>query len=214
MPGPRTDILEMCRVWIEYLTSARRTAWGMPQDQYNELSALYDTAGEWLQKAMDKAERTHVITVECQEAFKALEDKMRFIKDRWLKKPPMTEGDRAAMGFKQKDPPSPTGDPKAEVMAETFLLGRRELGLRIVYVSGDPKDRANKGYRVWYKVVPPGGEAVTNPEDLTKSFYTQRQRDVLQFDYEDSGKTVYIAVQIENDGKKGPWGPLVSAVIP
>jgi hypothetical protein len=30
---------------------------------------------------------------------------------------------------------------------------------------------------------------------------------VVVFDYGDSGKTAYIAVQIENDGKKGPWGP-------
>jgi hypothetical protein len=25
---------------------------------------------------------------------------------------------------------------------------------------------------------------------------------------------VYFAVQIENDGKKGPWGPMISALIP
>jgi hypothetical protein len=208
------EILEMGRVWIEYMTSARRTAWGVPQDQYNEQAALYDTAAELLRKVMDKAERTHVITVECQAAFKALTDKMRFIKDRWLKVPPMGLGDWAAMGLKQKDPPSPTGTPKAEVMVETYLVGRHELGMKIVYVSGDPKDRANKGYRIWYKVVPSGGEPVTSPEQLDKSFYTRRMRDVVQFDYGDSGKTVYIAVQVENDGKKGPWGPLVSAVIP
>jgi hypothetical protein len=27
-------------------------------------------------------------------------------------------------------------------------------------------------------------------------------------------KTAYFAVQIENNGKKGEWGPLVSALIP
>jgi hypothetical protein len=214
VPGPRTEILEMCRVWIEYLTAARRTAWGIPQERYNELASLSGTAQDLLYKVMDKAERTHVITVQCQAAFKALTAAMRFIKERWLKKPPMDEGDWAAMGFKPYDPPSPTGDPKAEVLAEIFLLGRHELGLKVVYVSGDPKDRANKGYRIWYKVVPPGGEAVTSPEQLDKSFYTRRKKDVLRFEYEDSGKTVYIAIQVENDGKKGPWGPLVTAIIP
>jgi hypothetical protein len=29
-----------------------------------------------------------------------------------------------------------------------------------------------------------------------------------------SGKRLFIAVQIENDGKKGEWGPMISAVIP
>jgi hypothetical protein len=214
MPGPRTEILEMCRVWTEYMTAARRTAWGVPQDQYNELADLLDAARELLQRVMDKAERTHVITVECQAAFRALESKMRFLRDRWLKAPPMSEGDWAAMGFKRKDPPTPTGTPKAEAMVETFLAGRHELGMKIVYVSGDPKDRANKGYRIWYRVMAPGEEPVTSPEQLNKSFYTRRKKDVVQFDYGDSGKTVYIAVQIENDGKKGPWGPLVSAIIP
>jgi hypothetical protein len=37
---------------------------------------------------------------------------------------------------------------------------------------------------------------------------------VIEFDYGDSGKTAYFAVQIENEGKKGTWGPLVSALIP
>jgi hypothetical protein len=53
-----------------------------------------------------------------------------------------------------------------------------------------------------------------NPDDLRKSFYTKRKKDIIEFDFDDSGKTVYFAVQIENDGKKGPWGPLVNALIP
>jgi hypothetical protein len=36
----------------------------------------------------------------------------------------------------------------------------------------------------------------------------------MEFAFEDSGKTVYFAVQVENEGKKGPWGPVVSALIP
>jgi hypothetical protein len=55
---------------------------------------------------------------------------------------------------------------------------------------------------------------VTSPKQLDESFFTKRKKDVVVFDYEDSGKTAYFAVQVENDGKKGPWGPLVSAVIP
>jgi hypothetical protein len=55
---------------------------------------------------------------------------------------------------------------------------------------------------------------VTSPKQLDESFFTRRKKDVVVFDYEDSGKTAYLAVQVENDGKKGPWGPLVQAVIP
>jgi hypothetical protein len=97
---------------------------------------------------------------------------------------------------------------------ETYLIGRHELGVRIVYVTGSPDDSANKGYRIWYSVIAPGETPPTRPEDLRMSFFTQRRKDVIEFDFGDSGSTVYFAVQIEIGGKKGPWGPLVSALIP
>jgi hypothetical protein len=84
----------------------------------------------------------------------------------------------------------------------------------MVYVTGSPSDPANKGYRIWYSVIAPGETPPAKPEDLRKSFYTTRKKDVIEFDYGDSGKTAYFAVQVENGGKKGPWGPMVSALIP
>jgi hypothetical protein len=60
----------------------------------------------------------------------------------------------------------------------------------------------------------PGETPPANPEELRKSFYTQRKKDLIEFDFGDSGKTAYFAVMIENDGKKGPWGPMMSALIP
>jgi hypothetical protein len=41
-----------------------------------------------------------------------------------------------------------------------------------------------------------------------------RKKDLVPFDYGDSGKTAYFAVQVENGGKQGQWGPMVSALIP
>ncbi|MHB9291278.1 hypothetical protein Holit_00351 [Hollandina sp. SP2] len=119
------------------------------------------------------------------------------------------------LGFTPHAPhPTPSGYPTAEVTVETYLVGRHELGIRLVYVSGNPEDKANKGFRVWYKTVASGGEPVRASKELTDSFYTRRKKDVVVFDYEDSGKTAYMAVQVENGGKKGPWGPLVSGIIP
>jgi hypothetical protein len=97
---------------------------------------------------------------------------------------------------------------------EPYLAGRHQLGIRLLYITGSPDDPANKGYRVWYSVVGEGEEPPANPDDLRKSFYTKRKKDLIDFEYGDSGKTAYFAVQVENDGKKGPWGPLTSALIP
>jgi hypothetical protein len=102
----------------------------------------------------------------------------------------------------------------AQVTIEIFLVGRHELGIKIIYVTGNPNDPANKGFRIWYNVTAPGETPPTNPEELTKSFYTKRKKDVIEFEFGDSGKTAWFAVQIENEGRKGPWGPMVSALIP
>ncbi|MDR1910078.1 MAG: hypothetical protein LBQ35_09230 [Spirochaetaceae bacterium] len=101
----------------------------------------------------------------------------------------------------------------AQVTVETCLVGRHELGVRIVYVTGSAAGPANKGCRIWYTVVAPGETPPANPGDLHKSFYIKRKKDLIEFDFGDSGKTAHFAVQVENDGRKGPWGPLVNALI-
>jgi hypothetical protein len=93
-------------------------------------------------------------------------------------------------------------------------IARHELGFRVVFVTGSANDPANKGFRVYYRVVAPGETPPSSPEDLTKSFFTKRKKDVIEFGFNDSGSTVFFAVQIENGGKKGPWGPMTSALIP
>jgi hypothetical protein len=37
---------------------------------------------------------------------------------------------------------------------------------------------------------------------------------MIEFDFDDSDKTAFFAMQIENSSRKGPWGPLISALIP
>jgi hypothetical protein len=129
--------------------------------------------------------------------------------------PPLIASDYVSLGLKPHDPhPTPSRVPTAQVTVETYLVGRHELGVRIIYVTGSPDDPENRGYRIWYSVIAPGETPPAGPDDLRKSFYTQRKRDLIVFDYGDSGKTVYFAVQIENDGKKGSWGPLSFALIP
>jgi hypothetical protein len=189
---------------------AVRTAWGVPDDKFAALGTVYGAANTMFQK-VTSAERTATITAQCQAAFNAMADTARDFKRRFFLCPPLTEADLVSLGLKPHDStPTPSGDPAAQVTVETYLVGRHELGVKIVYVTGNPDDPANKGYRV----VAPGETPPANPEDLRKSFYTRRKKDLIEFDFGDSGKTAHLAVQVENDGKKGPWGPMVSALIP
>jgi hypothetical protein len=140
---------------------------------------------------------------------------MRDFKRRYFLSPPLIDSDYVSLGLKPRDTTStPSGHPTAQVTIETYLLGRHELGIRIIYVTGSPADPANKGYRIWYSVVAPGETPPADPGELRASFFTKRKKDLIEFGFGDSGKTVYFAVQVENDGKKGSWGPLVSALIP
>jgi hypothetical protein len=233
LPRPRTAVLEMCRVWIEYLTSARRTAWGIPQDQYNELSALFGTAQELLYKAMDDAERTRVITVQCQEAFKVLTAAMRKFRDRWFKMPPLTLTDWAALGFRETDQrhasmPAPEGVPAA---ALSYPGGPHAITAHLGPLPGtqelDP--RSGYGYAVYMGIMPPGGatleqaaskkhylmEVPKDGEGLMHYCFTRRRTEKIVFDTEDQGMTAYICCRYENQkGEVGDWGPVTSIIIP
>jgi hypothetical protein len=225
LPGTRQEQLTMAKEWITVLTEDTKdaqgttvkkyVAWGIPVAVFSNLGTLFGAAQAALTAADNDDTRTPVVNRQCKTAFDALTAAMRDMKRRYFFMPPLSEADIVSLGLKVHDgTPTPSGPPTAQVGVETFLVGRHELGIKIVYVTGSPDDPANKGYRIWYSVIAPGETPPANPDDLRKSFFTKRKTDVIGFDFGDSGKTVYFAVQVENDGKKGPWGPIVSALIP
>jgi hypothetical protein len=214
LPASRTGQLSMAQDW-KAVMSANAGAWGIPAAVLTEFDGLIEASETALATALNETTRTPVATAQCKAAFDALAATMRDIKRRYFLSPPLDDPAYISLGLKPPDTtPTQSGTPTAQVMIETYLVGRHELGVRIIYVTGNPHEAANKGYRIWHKVVAPGETAPASPEDLPKSFSTKRKKDVIPFEYGDSGKTAYFAVQIENEGKKGPWGPLVSALIP
>jgi hypothetical protein len=214
LPASREQQLAMAKDW-QSVATANAQAWGIPAAVLTELSGLIQAADTALTTAQNETTRTPVATAQCKAAFEALAEKMRDMKRRYFLTPPLTDADYISLGLKPHDTtPTASGTPTAQVTVETYLVGRHELGVKIIYVTGNPSDPANKGYRIWYSVIASGETPPANPDDLRKSFFTKRKKDVIEFDFGDSGKTAYFAVQIENEGKKGPWGPLVSALIP
>jgi hypothetical protein len=80
--------------------------------------------------------------------------------------------------------------------------------VRIYYgLSGDPSEK----HRFRVSGVPKTGR------DLPESLFTRRKKEWFDFDGE-SGKTVYFCLQYETpsggERGKGPFGPIMSAVIP
>ncbi|GHS86508.1 hypothetical protein FACS189487_00930 [Campylobacterota bacterium] len=214
LPTTREGILAMAREW-QIVMTAKQTEWNIPYTATQELTTLTTAAETALSTAQNEATRTPVATAQCRDAFGALTAFMRDSKRRFFLAPPLTNPDFVSLGLKPHDStPTHSGTPTAQVTVETYLLGRHELGVKFIYVTGNPADLANKGFRIWYSVVAHGETPPASPDDLRKSFLTKRKKDVLEFEFGESGKTAWFAVQIENEGKKGPWGPLVSALIP
>jgi hypothetical protein len=218
----RDEQLALGKNWITILRNPVKTGAGdggtgqtsdteagnVPAEAVRELDVLVSNADIVLSAAKNEKIRTSVATANCEEAFRRMIEKMQDIKNRYFHALPLQDSDLVALGLKISDPV-----PTARTAIETCLVGRHQLCVKIIYITGNPADPANKGYRIWYTVVPLGKTPPAGPEDLHKSFYTKRKRDIIAFNFSDHGKAAYFAVQIENEGKKGPWGPMVSALI-
>ncbi|MDR0635597.1 MAG: hypothetical protein LBF87_00795 [Treponema sp.] len=233
LPGSRTDILAMCRKWLAYLIETLRTALGIPAAEFTELGNLFNKAETLLIKAQDEAERTHVITVECQTAFKDLSAKMRFFRDRYFKVPPLTEGDWAALGFKPKDAhPTPTPPPDGvPAVSLSYPGGPHAITIHLEPMAGTQELalESDYGYAIYVGVMPPGGatleQAASDKHYLMKPpldgkglmhyRFTRRRREKLVFEAAESSMLVYVCCRYENQkGETGQWGPVASAVIP
>jgi hypothetical protein len=200
----------MANDWIAVCTVSQ-TPWGIPGTALTEFTTRRAAAAA----LVTAQNETPVANARCKEAFDALSDFMRDFKRRYFLTPPLLDSDLISLGLKPHDThPTPSPAPTAQVTVETYLVGRHELGIRIVYVTGSPDESANKGYRIWYSVIAPGETPPAAPKELRQSFFTKRKKDLIEFEFGDSGKTAFFAVQVENDGKKGGWGPMVSALIP
>jgi hypothetical protein len=227
MPGRRAEIIAMSKVWYTVLYKNSQK-WKIPDEVEKYLEGLTEKAQDALNDAMS-AGRNAVITAKCTMAFDALTAKMRFIKDRYFKEPPLQESDFVELLLKPKDK-TPTPVPTAQAEADVTYQGPAMLMLHMRPLAGTSLDgRSDYGYRVYYGVLPHGGatvEEATGPHrylmkaavhgnELPHSRFVRRRKELFIFSPEDSGKTACFCIRYENSkGQTGPWGPVFSAVIP
>jgi hypothetical protein len=219
----------MAKEWCTVL-SRNSQKWKIPNEVETELEGLYEVAQDELNEAMS-GNRTPVVTARCNEAFHALTAKMRDIKDRYFKKPPLIDSDFVALGLKLKDNiKTPVAVPTGQAEADVTYPGPNLLMLRLRHIEGTLTDpRADYGYRIYYGILPHGGATAeeaagihhylmkppVSGEELPNSTFTRRKKELMDLPAVDSGKTAYFCIRYENaKGKKGPWGPVFSAVIP
>jgi hypothetical protein len=216
----------MAKVWVTTIQN-RGSGWNIPPATVTELTAAIADADSILQTALS-ADRSPAITTECQRLFGILVEKMRFIKDRYFKTPPLVDEDYTALLLKVPDPTrSPRGIPKAQKTGEIGRAGTAMLILHYKYAEGteglaDP--HTDIACQVRYGVLPPPGvnpagkdlaKTPAAPEELPVVFSTRRKKDIINFDPQDSGKTAYFDIRLENGNQGyGPWCPIFHAIVP
>jgi hypothetical protein len=171
--------------------------------------------------------RSKVITAKMNETFGKLEKTMRYIKDHWIKMPPLTESEWVELGLDLPDTKkTPVPDP---VEAAGFDIGYGGAGIidisnihplgggtvnRNRYaiiearfgLGGDPTPE--RPLRFTDKNEPQSGEALPHP------VLTRRSHLRLVISGE-KGTVLYIAVRYLNSNlKPGPWSGVVKIIIP
>jgi hypothetical protein len=213
----------MASNWITYMTSARRTAWGIPQERYNGLADLHDAAAAILQKAKDTNQRTPVVTALCQEAFKDLGKGQRFFKSHYFLIPPLTLEDFYALGFREGSDgsliPVPDGQPTADFgYPDPHVIDILNIRPRQAH-STDP--RSDYGVAIKLGIV--GGTdpyhidaAPAADKGITLPFYKFTRRRRERFDFTgNSGKLLCVSLAYENGkGEEGPYCPVMQVIIP
>jgi hypothetical protein len=228
LPGTRTGQVGMAQIWVT-VVGTRGSGWGIPQPLMTALAAAALDADTILRTA-GSGDRSPIITTECQRLFGILVEQMRFIKDRYFKKPPLEEEDFTALLLNVPDTTrTPRKTPRAQKTAEIRRSGAAMLMLLYKYAEGteilaDP--HSDIRLQVRHGLLPPPGvepegtdltKVPTTPEELPIVFATKRRRDIVNCNPKDSGKTAYFAIRIENETGEngyGPWCPIFHAVVP
>jgi hypothetical protein len=87
-----------------------------------------------------------------------------------------------------------------------------DYGFRVYAGVEDPVKAAAGGKSAYGKYLAAAPQA---GDDLAWSFFTQRRKDIFDFDETDRGKKAWFCVHLESQsGLQGPWGPLFWTIIP
>ena len=206
-------------IWAEKLmkTSAENyETWKVapPED------VIGTTVAAFKQKLAKMSDPNHgkIDTFEKNETrFAAVKACRTYVQGFLAKNPNVSDAMREYMGLTVYDiEPTQVSKPLGQAMATIGFLGAGVLQLHIRHVDGTPMDsKADYGYKIHYGTFADSDPQPASGEDLNKSKFTRRKKEVFEFAPADVKKTAYFCIRYENSkGETGPWGPMFSSVIP
>jgi hypothetical protein len=156
------------------------------------------------------------LTVAKNEARAAVESYARVFTNKYLRYEPVTDAQRLACGVHIRQPPAPIPPPQTvpELIPDTSVSHRVSIHYRVLGSTrrGKPPKVAGIEIRSSIRDTPP----VTIEEDLIHSHFDTKSPLVLHFDEDSRGKRLYLAGrwEIQREGIKGDFGPVIDVIIP
>ncbi|GHV78268.1 hypothetical protein AGMMS49944_00590 [Spirochaetia bacterium] len=226
----REKILEMAKNFIAFI-GLNGTRLGIPTTE-SDVLATDTTAAEAALTAATGIGRGPANTALCNTAFTTLKKKLRSIKERYFIVPPMTNDELISLGLKPKDDIHTKKNPPQGMFTARVLSALNGLAQYVIEpVEEAPPDALSliDGYDAYRGIMPQGGatlEQAAGPKHYLQNMpvtgsglqlleSVSRKRNKMSFDAEDRGMTSCISFRAKN-GKEnlGPWGPVVSFIIP
>ncbi|MDR3198243.1 MAG: hypothetical protein LBU34_10290 [Planctomycetaceae bacterium] len=190
------------------------TEWSIPSDEYYALNTALQNFVH-LHMQVDSPAKTHTLVIEKDAARKEFERLVRGLVDFRLKNPIITDAQRSDLGLPIHDR-KPTPIPKPKTHPDFVILVNDLRQLLVDFHEHESENKARPyGYNgavISYAILdkPPAG-----PEELTHTVLATRTPFTLEFTEQERGKTVYIAIQWQNEkGEKGLFSAIQSAIVP
>jgi hypothetical protein len=187
------------------------------------LDTVFMTAYNTLETAFtswkNPAERTPAITARLLEAEETFIPIYRMLYTGFLKSSPLvTDDDLVSMGLPKRhsggNKPSPIARKNPDADIDTSQI--RRVGVHFFEMDGAikvPRPEGTHGVEAWWAVFDTRQEVTL--DQLIHSSFSTRSPLTLDFPDEQRGKAVYFALRWENTrGEKGPFGPILFAIIP
>jgi hypothetical protein len=194
--------------------------WNITEAEYGALSTAVTNFNTAVTKAYGP-DRTKKATEQKNAARKILEKQIRGLVNFRLKNPVVTNDDRIDLGLPIHDGTrTPIEVPTVKPVANVKVVSEGQLS--VLFHENKPEQKGEKpshaipygmdGAVIIYDVLPEPPEGYTK---LTRHHLATRSPYLIDFPLHERGKVAYFAVCWQNEkGQRGPFCPIISAIIP
>jgi len=198
----------------EYITASKATMWGIPTNVITDLKTKAEDFAETQDSLPNDPNRAQLARRNQQQ--RELTELIRFIVRFYLRRPVVTDPELIAMGI----PPIDRRRTARKTVAEKVEFTIHISGIRRIVVDfwqqgvehSKAKPRAYDGAVLIWNF---GKERPAEAGGFQHHTMASRRPFAIEFDEDDRGKTVWIALAWQNKrGIRGEWSEFKSAVIP